>query len=98
MKHGFAAGCFLALVLATQVDAAGDCIKDQYGNVVCGKGQCATDQYGKVLCAKEGGGAIREPNMAMSSAAWAIALWMMKGNRSARHNRAAARLLTRMAK
>ena len=61
MKNGFVAGCFLALALITQVDA-GDCIKDQYGNVVCGKGQCATDQYGKVLCAKEGGGAIRDRN------------------------------------
>ena len=49
----------LVLAVATAVDA-GDCVKDQYGNVVCGRGQCATDQYGKVLCAKEGGGAIRD--------------------------------------
>jgi hypothetical protein len=59
MKNRFLIGCLLALVAATQVNA-GDCIKDQYGNVVCGKGQCATDQYGKVFCAKEGGGAMRD--------------------------------------
>src|SRR5215471_162983 len=59
MKNNFLLAAALALWLTTRVDA-GDCIKDQYGNVVCGKGQCATDQYGKVLCAKEGGGAIRD--------------------------------------
>lgn len=59
MKNRFLLAAALTLLLTTQVDA-GDCIKDQYGNVVCGKGQCATDQYGKVLCAKEGGGAIRD--------------------------------------
>ena len=59
MKSKFLPATALTLLLAAQV-AEGDCIKDQYGNVVCGKGQCATDQYGKVLCAKEGGGAIRD--------------------------------------
>jgi hypothetical protein len=54
-------GCLLILALAATADA-GDCVKDQYGNVVCGKGQCATDQYGSVRCAKEGGGAIRDRN------------------------------------
>ena len=49
----------LAAASSTLVDA-GDCLKDPYGNVVCGKGQCATDQYGKVFCAKEGGGAMRD--------------------------------------
>jgi len=52
-------GCFLTMAASTQVNA-GDCIKNQDGNVVCGKGQCATDQYGKVLCSKEGGGAMRD--------------------------------------
>jgi hypothetical protein len=51
----------LLVLICTEV-SAGDCIKDQYGNVVCGKGQCATDQYNKVLCAREGGGAIRDRN------------------------------------
>jgi hypothetical protein len=51
----------VVLAFAVQVHA-GDCVKDQYGNVVCGGGQCATDQYGKVLCSKEGGGAIRDRN------------------------------------
>jgi len=52
-------GCLSILVFATAVNA-GDCVRDQYGNVVCGGGQCATDQYGKVLCARDGGGAIRD--------------------------------------
>ena len=59
MKNRFLIGCFLALTAGTQVYAA-DCIKDQYGNAVCGKWQCATDQYGKVFCAKEGGGAMKD--------------------------------------
>jgi hypothetical protein len=54
-------GCLLMLVAATQADA-GDCIKNQDGNVVCGEGQCAMDQYGKVFCAKAGGGAVRDRN------------------------------------
>ena len=61
MKVGLVLGCFLMVVSATAL-SAGDCIKDQYGNIVCGKGQCAADQYGKVFCAKEGGGAIRDRN------------------------------------
>jgi len=52
-------GCLLILAYSTLVDA-GDCVKDQYGNVVCGRGQCATDQYGKVFCAREGGGALKD--------------------------------------
>ncbi|HKU87621.1 MAG TPA: hypothetical protein VJV77_14900 [Casimicrobiaceae bacterium] len=61
MKNRLVLACVLILTFPGPVDA-GDCIKDQYGNVVCGKGQCAVDQYGKVLCAKEGGGAIRDRN------------------------------------
>ncbi|HEX7915910.1 MAG TPA: hypothetical protein VF497_09175 [Rudaea sp.] len=52
----------ILLVLICMEASAGDCTKDQYGNVVCGKGQCASDQYNKTLCAKEGGGAIRDRN------------------------------------
>jgi len=59
MKNGLLIGCLMSLAICTHVDAA-DCVKNQYGDVVCGKGQCATDQYGKVLCAKEGGGAMRD--------------------------------------
>ena len=59
MKRGLVLGCLVILALMPVADAA-DCIKDQYGNVVCGRGQCATDQYGKVLCAREGGGAMRD--------------------------------------
>ena len=61
MKSRLVLGCLLILA-STAVVGAGDCVKDQYGNVVCGAGQCATDQYGKVLCAREGGGAIRDRN------------------------------------
>ena len=56
---GIVVGAWLLLALIAPADA-GDCIKDQYGNVVCGGGQCATDQYGKVLCAKAGGGAVKD--------------------------------------
>jgi hypothetical protein len=52
-------GFFFTLAAGTQVNA-GDCIKNQDGNVVCGEGQCATDQNGKVFCAKAGGGAMRD--------------------------------------
>ena len=55
----FIIGCVL-LVAATAANAAGDCIKNQDGDVVCGKGQCAIDQYGKVFCAKAGGGAMKD--------------------------------------
>ena len=60
MKNRFLIGCFLVFAASTQVNAAGDCIKNMDGNVVCGEGQCVTDQYGKVLCAKAGGGAMRD--------------------------------------
>ena len=56
MRPGVITGVILALSVFT-VDA--DCIKDHYGNVVCGAGQC-TDQYGKVFCAQPGGGALRD--------------------------------------
>ena len=60
MKNRLLVGCFLTLAASTLVNAAGDCIKNQDGNVVCGKGQCATDQDSKVFCAKEGGGAMTD--------------------------------------
>src|SRR5262245_11578879 len=41
MKHSLVVGCLSALVFSFEVGAA-DCIKDERGNVVCGKGQCAT--------------------------------------------------------
>ena len=61
MKSRLVVRCLLILAVVVGMEVnAGDCIKDQNGNVVCGKGQCAADQYGKVLCAKEGGGAIKD--------------------------------------
>ncbi len=39
---------------------AGDCIRDAYSNVFCGKGECLVDEYGKVYCAKAGGGAMHD--------------------------------------
>jgi opacity protein-like surface antigen len=59
MKRTLLVGCFLALAALSSASAA-DCIKNQNGDVVCGKGQCAIDQYGKVFCAKEGGGALKD--------------------------------------
>jgi len=59
MKRILIVVCVLAGSVASAVHAA-DCVKNAYGQVVCGKGQCATDQYGAVSCAKEGGGAIRD--------------------------------------
>ena len=50
----------LAMGVSGSVVAGGDCIRDSYGSVVCGRGQCLMDEYGKVFCAKEGGGAMRE--------------------------------------
>src|SRR4029453_16129200 len=55
----FVTGCLVALIARSEVMAA-DCIRDSYGNVVCGKGQCAPDQYAEVFCAKEGGGAVKD--------------------------------------
>jgi hypothetical protein len=60
MKIGIALAFLWVAASAAVAQTAGDCVKDSYGNVVCGRGQCATDQYGKVLCAKAGGGAVRD--------------------------------------
>ena len=49
MKRTLLVGCFLALAALSSASAA-DCIKNQNGDVVCGKGQCAIDQYGNVKC------------------------------------------------
>jgi hypothetical protein len=59
MRTRFVTGCLVALIAGSEVMAA-DCVRDSYGNVVCGKGQCAPDQYGQVFCAKEGGGAVKD--------------------------------------
>jgi hypothetical protein len=59
MRTRFVAGCLVALIAGSDVMAA-DCVRDSYGNAVCGKGQCMTDQYGKVFCAKEGAGAVKD--------------------------------------
>jgi hypothetical protein len=50
----------LLSTFALSVSANADCIKNKFGNVVCGKGQCETDVSGKILCADIGGGAIRD--------------------------------------
>jgi len=44
------------------LNANAECVRDSYGNVVCGKGQCAKDQYSKVFCADAGGGAVKNRN------------------------------------
>jgi hypothetical protein len=58
MKYGVLIGFIFALCTALQANA--DCVKNQYGAVVCGAGQCEKDQYGKVFCAPNGGGAVRD--------------------------------------
>ncbi len=58
MKY-FLAAVVIGLLLAGS-PAEADCIKNQYGKVVCGKGQCETDTYGKVFCAEAGGGAVKD--------------------------------------
>jgi len=63
VKNRLAVRCLLILaaLIGTEVNA-GDCIKEQHGNVVCGEGQCASDQYGMVFSARAGGGAAVDPN------------------------------------
>ena len=58
MRFGVIAFLIVALAAVTQVNA--DCIKDQYGKVVCGKGKCETDQYGKVICTQRDGGIMKD--------------------------------------
>jgi hypothetical protein len=65
--------CLLLLAVVTRVEA-GDCIKDQSGNVVCGAGQCAMDQYGKV-CARSRAAARSATGSASSGAVPARAPW-----------------------
>ncbi len=50
---------FIGAIIAAQT-ATADCMKNQFGNSVCGKGECETDAYGKVYCADAGGGAIKD--------------------------------------
>jgi len=56
MKHRIIVCFVVVLAAVTQVYA--DCVRNEYGNIACGKGQCKSNQYGKAFCAKEGGGAI----------------------------------------
>ena len=51
--------CALALGLISPVFAY-DCVRDNYGNLFCGRGDCVMDSYGKLHCAKKGGGVIRD--------------------------------------
>jgi hypothetical protein len=56
MRHGIMVAFIVVLAAVTQVNA--DCVKNEYGNRVCGKGQCKLDSVGKAFCAREGGGAV----------------------------------------
>lgn len=56
MKH------LIAMLLIVSFAATADdsnCVKDQYGKVLCGKGECAADEYKKVFCAPQGGTAVK---------------------------------------
>jgi hypothetical protein len=37
-----------------------DCIRDRYGQIVCGAGECVPDQDGNIFCAPVGGSALRD--------------------------------------
>ena len=56
LMAAFAITTLVAFPAALAQTPAGNCVRDSFGKVICGKGQCALDQYGKVHCAKEGGG------------------------------------------
>ena len=64
--------CLVSLTVSTQI-LAGDCVKNQDGNAVCGEGQCAVDQYGKVSVCQGGRRRDEGLNMETSSAAWGFA-------------------------
>jgi hypothetical protein len=53
---------FAALLIVSFAALADDtsCIKDQSGNVVCGKGECVADQYKNIFCAPHGGSAVKD--------------------------------------
>lgn len=53
---------FAVLLLASSATTASDssCVKDPYGNVVCGKGECVADQYKQVFCSPQGGSAVKD--------------------------------------
>jgi uncharacterized low-complexity protein len=57
VRYGLITGFVIGLATVTQAHA--DCVRNQYGEVVCGAGQCERDQYGEVFCAQTGGGALR---------------------------------------
>ena len=54
MKRGIIG--LIAAGAATAADNS-NCLKNERGEVVCGKGECVTDRYKKIYCAKAGGGA-----------------------------------------
>jgi hypothetical protein len=60
MKKIIAAILLSSFILSFSANA--DCVRNQYGTMVCGSGQCAADQYGKAFCAAAGGGALRDGN------------------------------------
>ena len=51
--------CALTLGVISPV-FAGDCVRDNFGNVYCGRGNCSMDANGKLRCSKTGGGLIRD--------------------------------------
>ena len=51
--------CALALSVISPV-FAGDRVRDNFGNVYCGRGNCSMDANGKLRCSKTGGGLIRD--------------------------------------
>lgn len=52
--------CLLLTFAVTAAAQNTNCIKNDRGELVCGRGECATDPYKKVFCAKAGGGAMKD--------------------------------------
>ena len=64
-RNGAAMICRVVLACALALDVispvlAGDCVRDNYGTVYCGRGDCAMDSGGRLRCAKPGGRLIRD--------------------------------------
>ena len=59
MNSRFVVACALALGVISPV-FAGDCVRDNYGTLYCGRGDCMMDSNGKLHCAKPGAGVLRD--------------------------------------
>jgi hypothetical protein len=77
MNSRFLIGCFLILAASAQGPMPRICIKNQDGNVVCGKGQCAMDQLRQGASVPKKAAARLGIHLGTSSVAWGTARRMM---------------------